>query len=136
MSPKKDPGLSIGQLSSRSGCKIPTIRYYEDIGLLSVPARTERGHRLYGEDDLNRLVFILRSRELGFSIEEVRSLIDISTDRDRPCEEIDAIASKHLEETTEKIRNLTAMQEALVDLVDQCRRTTVVECRVIEALSP
>lgn len=90
--------LPIGQLAARSDCKVPTIRYYERIGLLDASPRTEGGHRIYGEDEVKRLVFIRRSRELGFSLEAVRSLLDLSTDRDRSCAEVDAIASEHLDE--------------------------------------
>jgi DNA-binding transcriptional MerR regulator len=119
----------------RSGCKVPTIRYYEDIGLLDPSPRTEGGHRVYGEEDAKRLTFIRRSRELGFSLDAIRSLLDLTIDRERSCAEVDTIATEHLEETLAKIRSLEAMRDALVDLLDQCRRTTIVECRVIDALS-
>jgi DNA-binding transcriptional MerR regulator len=128
--------LSIGQLAARSGCKIPTIRYYEDIGLLEPAPRTDGGHRTYGRDAVMRLVFIRRGRELGFSLDEIRSLIDLSTDYDRSCAEIDAIATGHLEAILERIDALSAMRDALREVLEQCQRTTVIECRVIEALSP
>ncbi|GMU40611.1 MAG: hypothetical protein AMXMBFR23_14770 [Chloroflexota bacterium] len=128
--------FSIGELAARSGCKIPTIRYYEEIGLLGQSERTEGGQRRYDEDAARRLVFIRRSRELGFSLEMIRSLLDLSGDRDRSCAEVDGIATEHLAEIDERIASLIAMREALSDVVDQCRRTTILECRVIDALSP
>lgn len=85
---------------------------------------------------MKRLVFIRRSRELGFTLEEVSSLLDLSSDRDRSCAEVDSIASAHREEINEKIRSLAAMRDALDNLIEQCQRTTILECRIIEALSP
>ena len=131
----ENPRLSIGKLAATSGCKIPTIRYYEEIGLLGPSPRTEGGHRMYREDDARRLTFIRRSRELGFSLESIRSLIDLSTDQGRSCAEIDSIASEHLHEILAKIDSLVAMRDALADLLEQCRKTTVIECRIIDALS-
>lgn len=128
--------LSIGQLAEQSGCKVPTIRYYEGVGLLATAQRTDGGHRLYGEDAVRRLSFIKRSRELGFSLDEVRSLLALSTNGDSSCAEIDAIATEHLQEVLLKLDSLASMRDALTDLIEQCRRTTVVECRIIEALSP
>ena len=124
--------FSIGELAARSGCKVPTIRYYEDIGLLGQSERTEGGQRRYDEDAARQLVFIRRSRELGFSLDMIRSLLDLSGERDRSCAEVDAIATEHLTEIDERITSLLAMR----DVVDQCRRTTILECRVIDALSP
>jgi DNA-binding transcriptional MerR regulator len=83
---------------------------------------------------LKQLLFIRRSRELGFSLEAIRSLLDLSADRESSCAEVDAIASEHLDEILDKIRSLTAMRDALRDLIEQCRKTTIVECRVIDAL--
>lgn len=128
--------FSIGELAARSGCKVPTIRYYESIGLIAPSQRTDGGHRLYGDEDARRLAFIRGSRELGFTLEMVRSLLDLASDRDRPCSEVDAIASTHFGDIERKIESLTSMRDALADLIDQCRHTTVLECRIIDALSP
>lgn len=128
--------FSIGELSARSGCKIPTIRYYEGVGLLPTGPRTEGGHRTYDEAALQRLVFVRRSRALGFTIEEVSSLLDLAGQNDRACAEVDAIATAHLDDVEQKIEALTAMRDALHDLIDQCQRTTILECRIIDALSP
>jgi len=128
--------FSIGELAARSGCKVPTIRYYEGVGLLEQSSRTEGGQRRYGEDAVRRLVFVRRSRELGFSLETIQSLIDLSSDRDRSCTEVDVIATEHLAEIEDRLQSLVAMRDALSDVIDQCRRTTILECRVIDALSP
>lgn len=128
--------FSIGELAARSGCKVPTIRYYEGVGLLEQSSRTEGGQRRYGEDAVRRLVFVRHSRELGFSLETIQSLIDLSSDRDRSCTEVDVIATEHLAEIEDRLQSLVAMRDALSDVIDQCRRTTILECRVIDALSP
>lgn len=128
--------LSIGQLAATSGCKVPTIRYYEAIGLLERPLRTDGGHRTFGADDAKRLSFIRRSRELGFSLDAIRSLLNLSSDENRSCAEVDEIATELLNDTVARMRSLEAMRDALLDLLDQCQKTTIVECRVIEALSP
>jgi Cu(I)-responsive transcriptional regulator len=128
--------LSIGQLSARTGCKVPTIRYYEEIELLGEAPRTDGGHRVYGEEDVQRLTFIRKSRDLGFSLDAVRSLLDLAQNRERSCAEVDTIASEHLDEVGEKLRHLAAMRDALQDLLEQCRHTTITECRIIDALSP
>lgn len=85
---------------------------------------------------MKRLTFIRRSRELGFSLDAIRSLLDLAQNRDRSCAEVDNIASEHLQEIADKLRHLSAMRGALQDLLEQCHHTTIVECRVIEALSP
>lgn len=128
--------FSIGELAVRSGCKVPTIRYYEGIGLIDPSPRTEGGHRQYREEDVRRLVFVRRSRELGFTLEAVKSLLGLAGDGDQSCTEVDAIASEHLTEIDGKIQSLAAMRDALADLIDQCRHTTILECRVLDALSP
>lgn len=90
------PRLPIGMLSRRTGCKIETIRYYEKIGLLSAPARSDGGHRLYGHGHLMRLGFVRRARELGFTLDEIRALLQLAEDRDRPCAEAREVAVVHL----------------------------------------
>lgn len=127
--------LSIGKLAARTGCKVATIRYYESIGLVDEPKRTEGGHRLYGEDAHKRLTFIRRGRELGFSLEAIRTLMELSTDERRSCADIDEVASALLLEVEGKIASLSVMRDALGDLLEECRQTTVVECRVVDALS-
>lgn len=131
-----DDFRTIGDLARSTGVKIETIRYYEKIGLLAKPARTSGNYRAYGPEHLNRLSFIRRSRDLGFSLDQVRALLGLADQRDRSCESVDAIAIKHLAEVDRKIADLRALRRELGSLVKQCRCGTVAECRVIEALSP
>ena len=128
--------LTIGDLARATATKVVTVRYYERIGLLPAPARTSGNYRAYGPDHLNRLSFVRRARDLGFSIEQVRELLGLSDDRDRSCEAVDAIAREHLREVERKIADLAALRRELDGLIGQCGRGTVAECRIIEALSP
>lgn len=128
--------FTIGELGRLTDTKVETIRYYERMGLLAAPARTAGNYRAYGADHLSRLSFIRRSRDLGFSLDQVRALLDLSDDRSRSCEAIDAIAKVHLVEVDRKIADLRALRRELASMIDQCRCGTVAECRIIEALSP
>jgi Cu(I)-responsive transcriptional regulator len=128
--------LAIGDLGRLTRTKVETIRYYESIGLLAAPARTAGNYRAYGPEHLNRLSFIRRSRDLGFSLDQVRALLDLSDDRDRSCRAIDTIAKEHLAEVDRKIADLRALRRELASMIEQCRCGTVAECRIIEALSP
>lgn len=128
--------LSIGDLARRTVTKVETIRWYERVGLLPLPPRTEGNYRTYSTAHLNRLSFIRRARDLGFSIEQVRELLDLADDRTRSCEAVDAIAHAHLQEVERKIADLTALRRELDEIIGQCRHGTVAECRIIEALSP
>lgn len=131
-----DGHLSIGELGKLTGTKVETIRYYERIGLLAAPKRTTGNYRAYGPEHLNRLSFIRRSRDLGFSPDQVRALLDLSDDRDRPCEAIDSLAKAHLAEVDHKIADLRALRRELNNMITQCHCSTVADCRIIEALSP
>ncbi|MEG1028813.1 MAG: helix-turn-helix domain-containing protein [Brevundimonas sp.] len=126
--------LSIGELGRRTETKVETIRYYERIGLL--PARTEGNYRAYGEAELNRLSFIRRARDLGFSIEQVRDLLALSDRRDQSCATVDELTRAHLAEVERKIADLEALRRELSALLSQCRQGTVSECLIIEALGP
>lgn len=128
--------LAIGELGKLTGTKVETIRYYERIGLLAAPKRTTGNYRAYGPAHLSRLSFIRRSRDLGFSLDQVRALLDLSDDRDRPCEAVDVIAKAHLAEIDRKIADLRALRRELNNMITQCRRSTVADCRIIDALSP
>lgn len=131
------PGnLSIGNLARLTGTKVETVRFYEKYGLLPPPGRTAGNYRAYEESHLNRLSFIRRARDLGFSLDQVRALLDLSDDRTRPCEAVDSLAKQHLAEIERKIADLNALQRELGKLVDQCQCGTVADCRIIEALSP
>jgi Cu(I)-responsive transcriptional regulator len=129
--------LSIGDLARETGTKVVTIRYYERIGLLPPPPRAGSGaYRAYGNADLGRLSFIRRARDLGFTLDQIRALLDLAEQRDRECADIDMIAREHLTEVERKIADLSALRQELRDLIGSCRRGTVAECRIIEALLP
>lgn len=131
-----DGFFAIGELGRLTRTKVETIRYYERIGLLGTPARTAGNYRAYGAVHLNRLSFIRRSRDLGFSVDQVRALLDLSDDRSRSCEAVDTIAKGHLAEVDRKIADLRALRLELASMIDQCSCGTVAECQIIEALSP
>jgi Cu(I)-responsive transcriptional regulator len=128
--------LSIGDLARATGTKVVTIRYYEHIALLPTPARTAGNYRAYGQGHLNRLSFIRRSRDLGFSLKQVRELLELADDRSRACGEVDIIAQEHLLEIESKLADLEALRRELKGLIEQCGHGTIGECRIIEALSP
>ena len=126
--------MKIGDLSRATGTNIETIRYYERIGLLPAPDRTAANYRSYGDPHRARLTFVRHSRDLGFTIEEIRSLLDLSDDPGRDCSEADRIASRHLAQVEEKIAQLTLLREELTRIVGRCRGGIAADCRVIEAL--
>jgi DNA-binding transcriptional MerR regulator len=128
--------LPIGQLGRATNTKIETIRYYEKIGLLPAPQRTAGNYRSYAAEHLERLGFIRRARELGFTIEEVRELLKLAAHRERPCEEVDQLVARHLETTERKIEALARLRRELRDTLDSCKGGRIAECRVIQALSP
>lgn len=128
--------LAIGELGRKTGTKVETIRYYERIGLLSAPARTAGNYRAYGPEHLNRLSFVRRSRDLGFSLDQIWALLALADDRARSCEAVDAIAEEHLAEIDRKLADLNALRNELDRMLKQCGCGTVAECRIIEALSP
>ena len=128
--------FAIGELGRAAGAKVETIRYYERIGLLAAPLRTSGNYRAYDRGHLNRLSFIRRSRDLGFSLDQVRALLNLADQRDRPCEAVDEIARSHLAEVERKIADLAALRDELRDMVRQCGHGAVRNCRIIEALSP
>src|SRR5262245_65197075 len=108
--PKQLEHAPIGELARRSGVNIETIRYYERIGLLPRPWRTASGYRHYGEVDVRRLAFIRRSRELGFSLEQVRELLDLAQDQGRTCAEVRAVAETQLASVRSKLADLRRME--------------------------
>lgn len=128
--------LGIGALAKATGTKVETVRWYERVGMLPTPARTSGNYRSYGEAHLGRLSFIRRARDLGFSLEQIRALLDLAEERDRSCEAVDAIAREHLDEVDRKIADLEALRRELDSLIGQCRHGRVAECRIIEALAP
>lgn len=127
--------ISIGELSRRTGVKVPTIRFYESVGLLAEPPRTESGRRLYADADERRLAFIRHARDLGFEMEALRALLHLSDHPDLPCGDADAIARAHLASVESKILQLTALRAELSRMVENCSAGRVASCRVIEALA-
>lgn len=129
------PRLPIGMLSRRTGCKIETIRYYEKIGLLSAPARSDGGHRLYGHGHLMRLGFVRRARELGFTLDEIRALLGIATADTVSCDDAREIAASHLKQVRARIVDLKRMERVLADTVRACSAGDQVGCPLISTLS-
>jgi len=123
-----------GALAKDAGCNIETIRYYEDIGLLPEPPRSDAGYRLYGDDGRRRLRFILRARELGFTIEELRGLLALVDRGDYTCREVHDLTIGHLETVREKVADLKRLERTLVRISDACRGGAVPECPIIDAL--
>ena len=128
--------MSIGTLAKATGTKVETVRWYEQVGLLPAPTRTSGNYRAYDAAHLGRLSFIRRARDLGFSLDQVRALLDIAGQQDRSCEAVDVIAREHLDEVDRKIADLQALRRELDALIGQCRHNRVAECHIIEALAP
>ena len=126
--------LSIGALASRTGTKVQTIRYYEQIGLMPEPVRTEGGQRRYGNVELDRLSFIRHSRQLGFPLEAIRELLDLSDSPDRSCEKVDAVAQQQLREVEARIARLEALRLELQRMLRDCDANRVADCRILEVL--
>ena len=126
--------LTIGALSGRSGVNIETIRYYERIGLLPAPPRSQGGHRLYGGDSLKRLVFIRRSRELGFTLAETRNLLGLMGGG-QTCGEVQALVFTHLTAIQKKIGDLQRMERALAETAARCEGGNTPECPILDALA-
>ena len=126
--------LAIGTLAKRTGTKVQTVRYYEQIGLMPEPGRTEGGQRRYGDADLDRLAFIRHARQLGFTLEAIRELLDLSDNPSRSCAEVDVIAHRQLKEVEARIARLEALRKELKRMLRECSRDTVSDCRVLEVL--
>ena len=130
----RDSTLTIGALSRRTGVNIETIRFYERIGILAKPPRSAAGHRIYRQEQLMRLGFVRRSRELGFSLDEVRRLLRLVDGGSYTCAEVKAITLDHLAEVRRKIADLRRLERTLAAVAGKCRGGKVPECPVIEAL--
>ncbi len=134
--PRQPSGLPIGELSRRSGVNIETIRYYERIAMLPAPPRTANGRRVYGPAEARTLAFIRRSRELGFTLDEIRALLALSADDGQgACGEVRKLAAGHLGDVRSKIADLRAMERVLADAVRRCDAGEVPGCPLIDALS-
>ena len=128
--------FTIGKLSSQSSVNIETIRYYERISLLPLPQKSARGTRQYVQDDLKRLSFIKRSRELGFSISEIRELLQMVDSQNYTCSQIRDITKKQLENVKSKVRDLQKIEGILSKMVAECSDGAVPNCPIIDTLYP
>jgi len=126
--------LPIGELSKRSGVKIETIRYYERVKMLPAPPRTASGRRVYSAMDLRILGFIRRSRELGFSLEDIRALLRLGGPATALCGEVREIAANHLEDIRAKLEDLTKLERLLAKTVARCSGRTAPDCPVLDIL--
>jgi len=136
MGAKRTPGpLKRAELARRSGCNIETIRYYETIGLMPNPPRTASGYRLYDERHLARLRFILRARELGFPIEEIRGLLGLVDGGTQTCAQVKARTEQHLADVRARIADLERIERVLAQTAKQCSGDKVPECPVLETLA-
>ena len=127
--------LRIGDLSRETGIKVVTIRYFERAGLLPAPARSDSGQRLYGAEAVARLRFVRRARDLGFSHDQIRGLINLPQRRGADCSDVDAIAAQHLADVEQRIADLEELASELRATLAACRGTgTIGACRVMEAL--
>lgn len=127
--------ITIGEAARRSGVKVPTIRYYEGIGLVKPPGRSEGNQRSYEASDVARLTFIRHARELGFEVEAIRTLLSLQDNPLQSCASADAIAKARLIEVEQRIRSLTALKAELELMVEGCGHGRVDQCRVIETLA-
>jgi Cu(I)-responsive transcriptional regulator len=126
--------MNIGQVSERAGIPAKTIRYYEDIGLVT-PKRSGNGYRAFSEADLHKLAFLARARALGFSIEDCRKLLGLYEDETRESADVKALASEHLVAIEEKIAQLREMHDTLGRLVEACHGAHRPDCPILAGLA-
>lgn len=126
--------FQIGRLSAETGVNIETIRYYERIGIMPPPPRTHGGQRVYGDDHLKRLAFIRRSRELGFSLDEIRALLGLVGGHALTCAEVRDMAHAHVADIRQKVKDLRKLERVLTDLAARCHGRKVPECPILDAL--
>lgn len=126
--------LTIGRVSKATGCKIQTIRYYEDIGLIPSPARSEGNQRIYEPDHVERLRFVKHARDLGFSLAAIRDLLSLSDNPDQPCSAVDSIARDQLIQVEQRLERLRFLKLELERMIEQCDGGRITNCRIIEVL--
>jgi MerR family mercuric resistance operon transcriptional regulator len=126
--------LTRGELAARIDCNIETIRYYEQVGLLPPPPRSEGGHRLYGTELVKRLTFVRRSRDLGFTIEQIRGLLGLVDSRKFTCAQVEELATRHASEIRRKIADLKKLKTVLEMMASKCSKGRVPDCPIIDAL--
>ena len=126
--------MNIGQAARHSGLSAKMIRYYESTGLLQAAHRSDSGYRLYGKDDLHTLAFIKRSRDLGFSLEEVGKLLTLWQDKGRASADVRALARQHIAELNQKIAELAGLRDTLQELVEHCQGNDRPDCPILKDL--
>ncbi len=129
------PSFSIGKLAKAANVKVPTIRFYEQIGLLPLADRTESDRRIYSDTAVQRLTFIKHARQLGFPIEAIRTLLDLAEHPDRACDDANALASEQLQAVENKIAQLEALRRELQRMLTAGCGGLAADCRVIESLA-
>ncbi len=127
--------MRIGEVARLTGVKVPTIRYYEQIGLLPPPPRSSGKRRHYEPPDVQRLTFIRQSRALGFEVQVVRRLLAFQDRPERPCDEIDALVREHLVAIDQKIASLMALRKELGRMLASCPGGRVADCRVVKSIN-
>jgi DNA-binding transcriptional MerR regulator len=126
--------FTIGQIAKAADCKVQTVRYYEQVGLLPRAERSNGNQRIYAKSDVDRLTFIRHARDLGFPVEAIRDLLSLADRPDQPCEAADAIARAQLAHVERRIEHLQALKLELHRMIDQCSGGRISDCRVIEVL--
>jgi Cu(I)-responsive transcriptional regulator len=124
--------MNIGEAAEKSGLPAKTIRYYEDIGLVTPSGRRANGYRDYDQQDLALLKFVQRSRSLGFTVEECRELLDLYRDRSRASADVKAIAKSRIADIRRKIEELKSMEATLAELVEHCHGDTRPDCPILD----
>lgn len=126
--------MNIGKVSQASGVTAKMIRYYEQIGLIPAAGRSDAGYRSYSDNDIERLKFIKRSRELGFSVAEISDLLDLWNNRNRQSADVKQLAQAHIQKLQERIQDLQQMAQTLQNLVDCCAGDNRPDCPILEGL--
>ena len=127
-------GYAIGEMSNLTGVNIETVRYYERIGIMPKPDRTNGGNRQYNHDQLKRLSFIKRCRDLGFSLDEIRALLEMVDRRDFTCGEVHGMTVDHLATVKKKVADLRRLEKALQAMAAECGKGDVPDCPIIDTL--
>jgi MerR family mercuric resistance operon transcriptional regulator len=129
----EDVCLTIGELARRADMNVETIRYYERIGLLAHPPRTRGGHRTFGTESCRTLAFIKRSRQLGFALDDIRTLLSLRNSK-ASCMDVRVVAERHLQDVRAKMRDLIKLEGVLADAVDRCPNNESTDCPVLDSL--
>lgn len=131
---KAEEELTVGELANRSRVKVETIRYYEKIGVMPAPPRSDSGYRLYDQEHLKRLIFVRRARELGFSLDSIRGLLGLVDGHTYTCAEVHTLTMQHLKEIRSKIADLRHLEKVIAEMAAQCSKAKIPECPIIDAL--